>query len=71
MIFDDDEDNGKCFFFIIIGFRDDPVNNANVQHQRRDRLGGGARASVSDLEERLRNLERSFREPFHLTNSQC
>lgn len=51
-----------------LGIRDDLVQGSPGL------LGSAARQSVtrtsfSDLEERLRNLERSFREPFHLNNT--
>lgn len=62
--------------FCCAGIRDDLVQGSPGLM-----MGGGGgggrhsatRTSFTDLEERLRNLERSFREPFHLnnTNSRC
>ncbi|XP_059611787.1 cadherin-89D [Phlebotomus argentipes] len=50
------------------GVRDDLIQGSPAPLQR-NRHGSNIRNSMTDLEERLRNLERTFREPFLLNNN--
>lgn len=52
------------------GVRDDLIQQSPAPLHR-TRGHGHLRNSITDLEERLRNLERTFREPYIITNSHC
>lgn len=52
------------------GVRDDLIQQSPAPLHR-TRGHGQLRNSITDLEERLRNLERTFREPYIITNSHC
>lgn len=52
------------------GVRDDLIQTSPAPLHR-TRGHGQLRNSITNLEERLRNLERTFREPYIITNSHC
>lgn len=52
------------------GVRDDLIQQS-PSPLHRTRGHGHLRNSITNLEERLRNLERTFREPYIITNSHC
>lgn len=51
------------------GVRDDLIQQSPAPLHRMP--NGQLRNSITDLEKRLRNLERTFRDPYAITNSHC